>query len=907
MKNVGRGIVKLIIILAFIAGVVYIGRLSMPNINLGLDLAGGVSITYEAGVDNPTPEEMGDSVYKLQLKAQDYSTEAEVYQEGNNRINIDIPGVSDANEILEELGKPGTLYFVEEDELSWPLLATNSEIATMSELATSSEILTDDSEASSSIIEESDDEAVEGHTNTAGGDSEIKSDESDDSSSDTSSDNTENNPLGDNVHIEGANVYQNPDGTIQIGGTPEEGAVLTQQGDANGAISINGNIGTNSIIATNSDLATASDVDIIYPNYDYSQPPIFEKDINVNERLIDGNMITSARAGMAQDNYGQTQYVIDLVFNDEGKDRFAKATEQSLGRPIYIIYNDVIQSFPTVQSVITDGRAQITGMSDLESAERLASTIRIGALKLPLNILRSNVVGAKLGQDAITTSLRAGLIGFGIICLFMIVVYLLPGLAASLALTIYVGLTLFLIQGFNITLTLPGIAGIILSIGMAVDANVIIFTRIREEIGTGKSTRVAIKDGYNKALSAILDGNITTLIAAFVLNVKGTGSIKGFAATLALGIVLSMFTALFVTRFIMNTFLDLGFDNEKLYGKKVDKKIINFVGFRKVSYVISVLLIVVGIAFVGINAGRGNKGFNYGVDFNGGSSMTINFNENLSLDEIESKVVPIFEEVSGSADIQTQKVVNSNEVIVKTIELDEETQIEEIRQKLIAEFNIESDSITTSNISGSVSAGMRQDAIIAVVIATILMLIYIWFRFKDIRFAGSAVLALIHDCLVTIGFYAVFRWTVDSTFIACMLTIVGYSINATIVIFDRIRENLGRLRGESVDVIVNTSITQTFTRSVNTSLTTLITVVVLYILGVSSIKAFALPLIIGIVCGCYSSVCITGPLWFDFKNAGNKSVVTAKPEIGKGDTAEGKVKVEVPVENTAKKKKKKKR
>ena len=814
MKNVVRGIVKLVVMLGLIAGSVYIGRLAMPDIKLGLDLDGGVSITYQAATENPSSEQMGDSVYKLQLKAQDYSTEAEVYQEGNDKINIDIPGVNNANEILEELGKPGTLYFVE-GNLTWPLLATNSEV---------------DDIATTSTVD------VSGHTGTDGASTAESMDLS---------------------GIQGVDVYQNPDGTVQIGGTPANGATLLQSGS--------GNVATSSVVED-------------YPNYDYSKPPIFDE----SQIVINGNDVTSARGGMTQDSYGQTQYVVDLTFSDEGKEKFAAATERNLNQPIYIIYNGEIVSAPYVQSVITEGRAQITGMGDLETAERLASTIRIGALKLPLNILRSNVVGAKLGQDAISTSLRAGLIGFGIICLFMIVFYLLPGLAASLALTMYVGLTLFLIQSFGITLTLPGIAGIILSIGMAVDANVIIFTRIKEEIGAGKNTRAAIKEGFNKALSAIVDGNITTLIAAAVLNIKGTGSIKGFAATLALGIVLSMFTALFITRFIINTFLDLGLDNEILYGRKVDKASINFVGFRKISYIVSVILIVIGIVFIGINSGKGIGGFNYGLDFSGGSSTSIEFNEDLSLEDIDKRVVPIFERITNSSDIQTQKVANSNEIIIKSRFLSEE-EMKDLYQSLETDFSVSEENIHTENISGAVSVEMRRDAIIAVIIATILMLIYIWFRFKDIRFAGSAVIALLHDCLVTIGFYAVFRWTVDSTFIACMLTIVGYSINATIVIFDRIRENLGRLRGKEFDEIVNASVTQTFSRSVNTSITTLIMVVVLYIFGVSSIKSFALPLIIGIICGCYSSVCITGPLWFDLKNIGkeNKLKIEEQPKSNK--------------------------
>ena len=844
MKNIGKGIIKFLLAIAIIVWSVYMGKEAMPGIKLGLDLNGGVSITYKSVVDNPTNEQLDDAVYKLQLKAHDYSDEVEVYKEGGNKINIDIPGVSNSTEILEELGKPGTLYFFEEDYLSWPILATPSEITETgdgSEADSSSdgtvaettqvretretyapEVLT--SETAPAAVSNID-ETVSGYTNT-------------ETVNDASS------ILGENVHIEGADVIQNPDGSIQIGGTAQEGATVIQQG------------------------SQSSDANV---NYDFSQPPIFEPE----NAVLSGNDVTSARGGIIQDNYGQTQYVVDLAFTEEGKKKFADATERNLGRPIYIIYNGEIVSAPTVQSVISDGRAQITGMESLETAERLASTIRIGALPLELEVLRSNVVGAKLGQDAINTSLKAGLIGFAIVCIFMLIFYLLPGFSAALALTMYVGLTLFLIEGFNITLTLPGIAGIILSIGMAVDANVIIFTRIKEEIGAGKSTRNAVKEGYNKALSAIIDGNITTLIAAAVLNIKGTGSIKGFAATLALGIVLSMFTALFVTRTLLNIFLQLGLDNEKLYGKKVDKKSINFVGLRKITYAISIITIVCGLSFIGLNVARGVGGFNYGLDFVGGASMNIEFNEDLSIEDIETKVKPIFENAINSSDIQTQKVANTNEVIIKTKVLSEE-ELKNIHLGLESEFNITENNITSDNISGAISTQMRQDAVVAVIISTILMLIYIWFRFKDIRFAGSAVIALVHDCLVTIGFYAIFRWTVDSTFIACMLTIVGYSINATIVIFDRIRENLGRLRGQEIDEIVNKSVTQTFTRSINTSLTTLIMVVVLYVLGVTSIKAFALPLIIGIIAGGYSSICVTGPLWFDMKKTKQTAEINTK-------------------------------
>lgn len=804
MKKFRNGILKLIILLLIIAGMGYVAKQAAPLIKLGLDLNGGVSITYQAVEDNPTAENMSDAVYKLQLKAQDYSTEAEVYQEGSNKINIDIPGAKDATKILEELGEPGNLYFVE-GELTWP------------------EIISSPSEASPSEAEEISDEDRYGV-----GPGTVTS-----TVSNATSSQTDINDLLSNVNVDGANIWRGPNGEMTIGGeSPGEGWTLVQNPNQ--------------------------------PQYDYTQKPIYA----TSSIVISGIDVTSAKGGMYQDNRGQTSYAVDLTFSEEGAVKFAEATKRNLGQIIYILYNDKLVSAPTVQSEITEGRAQITGMSSLEEAERIASTIRIGALPIELKEIRSNVVGAKLGEEAINTSLKAGLIGFIIVCIFMICVYFLPGLAASLALTLYITMMFFLLQSFEVTLTLPGIAGIILSVGMAVDANVIIFTRIKEEIGAGKNTVKAVNEGFNKALSAILDGNITTLIAAAVLFIKGTGSIKGFAITLALGIVLSLVTALFITKFIINAFIQIGLVDPKLYGKKVDRKPIPFVDNVKICYAIAIVIIVSGISAIVINQSKGNGGFNYGIDFAGGASTTITFTEDLNNQQVAQDIVPVFEGVIKDA-VQTQTVKGTNQVIVKSRDLTLEER-EEIYELLaspsIAKHELDPEvEITTENISGAVSDQMKQDATIAVIIATILMLIYIWFRFKDVRFAGSAVIALIHDCLVTIGFYAIFRWTVDSTFIACMLTIVGYSINATIVIFDRIRENLSRMRGKPVKEIVNVSITQTFTRSINTSFTTFIMVVMLYVMGVTSIKQFALPLMIGILAGTFSSIFITGALWYDLK------------------------------------------
>lgn len=707
------------------------------NIKLGLDLAGGVSITYQIKDKNPSESEMKDTIYKLQKRVEQYSTESSVYQEGDDRINIEIPGVSNANEILDELGQPGSLYFIAQ----------------------------------------------------------------------TGSDGTPN--------------YQ------QVNAT----------GDA---------------------------------AKDYQLTKSLEELEADGSLVLTGSDVKSAKAETMENQTTKAkENIVSLVFTKDGTKKFAEATTKAYEaqESIGIYYDGSFVSVPNVNNAIENGEAQITGSMSFEEADALASTIRIGGLKLELEELRSNVVGAQLGEQAISTSLKAGVIGLAIVFLFMIFVYYLPGLASGLALLIYTELVIVILNAFNVTLTLPGIAGIILGIGMAVDANVIIFARVKEEMERGKSVRNALKTGFQKAMSAIVDGNVTTLIAAAVLWMKGSGTVKGFAQTLAIGIIVSMFTALVITRMIIYAFYAVGLRSEKLYyrPRKKERTTIPFLAKRKLFIGISLVVIIAGVAFMGVNASRGKGAFAYSLEFQGGTSTNVTFNKDYSIDEIDKEIVPILEEVTGDANVQTQKVAGTNQVIIKTVTLDLAKR-EALNQALVDNFGVDESKITAENISSTVSNEMRQDAIIAVIVATICMLLYIWFRFKDIRFATSAVTALLHDVLVVLTFYAIARIAVGNTFIACMLTIVGYSINATIVIFDRIREEL-RLKTKTTDLeeVVNKSITWTLTRSIYTSLTTFVMVAVLFIMGVSSIKEFAAPLMIGIICGAYSSVCITGALWYIMK------------------------------------------
>ena len=756
-----RGILVLIFtvlltgLLCFTAAVGFgpTGTGAAKNIKTGLDLSGGVSITYEAKEENPSSEDMADTTYKLQKRVEQYSTEAQAYQEGGNRINVEIPGVTDANAILEELGKPGSLCFVEQ----------------------------------------------------------------------TDKDGNENFTYGENGYELSRTIDQ----------IREAGSVV-----------------------------------------------------------LEGTDIAEAEGGAIQDQTTNAkQYVVSLTLTKEGKKKFAEATEANVGKQIAIVYDNGILSAPNVSEAITGGSAQIDGMGSLEEAQELASYIRIGSLSLELEEVRSSVVAAQLGEEAIETSVKAAAIGLVIVILFMILVYRIPGLVAGIALVLYTAMILITLNAFDITLTLPGIAGIILGIGMAVDANVIIYARIQEEIAAGVSVRNSIKSGFSKAFSAIFDGNITTLIAAFVLMWLGSGTVKGFAYTLALGIVISMFTALVISRLIVNALYAVGIRDPKFYGSAKERKAIDFVGKRKVFFILSLVLILCGPAFMLFHSQSEGKALNYSLEFSGGTATNVTFNEDMDIKEIDSKVTPLVEKVTGDKNVQPTKVVGTNQVIIKTrtLSLDER---EKLNKALVKEFDVDEKLIQAENISATVSKEMRQDAIVAVLVATVCMLLYIWLRFKDIRFASSAVLALLHDVLVVLAFYAIARVSVGNTFIACMLTIVGYSINATIVIFDRIRENLhGSKRTENLEEVVNASITQTLTRSIYTSFTTFVMVAVLYIMGVSSIREFAAPLMVGIICGAYSSVCITGALWLVMKKrlSGGAKPVKA---ISANNQAEKKVNVQ---------------
>ncbi len=726
-------VVVLIGAFAFVAfhGIGSANKGNVKNIRLGLDLRGGVSVTYQANKENPTETEMDDTIYKLQKRVEDVSTEAAVYQEGENRITIDIPGVSNSKEILDKLGRAGSLQFI---------LYTN---------------LTD----------------------------------------------KDGNP------------------------NPDEGEEV---------------------------------------KFD-------EADIE-----MDGTTIKSADAVSRTDNStGARENVVQLEFNGKGTKKFGSVTSDHVGEQLAIVYDNKLVSAPNLREAITEGHCEISSPTfneNMEEARELASTLRIGALPLELTNIHDNVVGATLGSEALKSSLIAGIVGLILVMIFMIVMYRLPGVAASIALIFYTGAMLLALNGLNVTLTLPGIAGIILSIGMAVDANCIIFTRIREELATGKTISSAIQIGFSKALSAIIDGNITTLIAAFVLYIKGSGTVKGFAQTLAIGIVLSMITAIFVTRLLMNAFASLGLTDLKLYGVQKERKTLNILGAWKKCACISGAVLLICIIGLIVNYSTRGSVLNYSLDFVGGTSTSVSIDESTEItDQLKEDVLSTVKDASGlQGEVSSSDDKGVKKITVRTTHLSED-QAEAVRTALADEFGVDKGQVESETISETVSGEMKTDAILATLIAALCMLIYIWIRFRNLATGCSAVLALIHDVIAVFTLYVVGSSfiQVGSTFIACMLTIVGYSINDTIVVFDRIRENRAKASSRAdMAEIINRSITETLSRSINTSVTTLIMVLALAILGVSSVRQFAIPLIVGIVSGCYSSIFVAAPLWYLFSGRG---------------------------------------
>lgn len=586
--------------------------------------------------------------------------------------------------------------------------------------------------------------------------------------------------------------------------------------------------------------------------------------------LADGTIVVSgSNIKDAQVGTDGAAYVIHLDFDSEGAALFAEGTRKAISRTVpvevegmqtdqiaIVLDNEIIQS-PTVDEVIPNGQCMMSGNYTKEEAMTTAALIRGGALPVDLVEIQSSVQTATIGADALEKSIVAGAIGLGVVFVLMIAFYGMLGLVADIALALYVAMFLWAMVAFNVVLTLPGIAALVLSIGMAVDANVIIFSRIKEEISAGKTIRVSVDAGFKNALTTVLDAQITTLIAAVVLYEVGTTAVKGFALTLMIGIVISIFTAVIITQLFISILAnDKKFAKNKYFGvnedgtpKQILHKTFSFVKHRKIYYLVSVSIIVIGLAFGLIG------GLNYGIDFTGGTNIQVEMGEQVDIDDVKDTLKEF--------DLDPQIIYageGNTQLVIKTIKSLENAERAEIVKALGADPD---DVLASEQFGPSVGDELKANAIKSVVIASIGMLIYIIFRFKAWQFGIASIIGVVHDVLMVIAFYAIFGFTVNNPFIAAILTLVGYSINDTIVIFDRIRENKRIYSKESLETNIDRSLNQTLNRTIMTSLTTLVVMIPLCVMVSASIREFIIPLMVGVIVGCLSSIFVCSPIYYD--------------------------------------------
>ncbi len=586
---------------------------------------------------------------------------------------------------------------------------------------------------------------------------------------------------------------------------------------------------------------------------------------------------------LVYDQVGRPQVAFE--FNAEGARRFGDFTRKHVGEILAIVLDNRIISAPRINEAILGGKGVIEGGFSAAEAAELATLLNSGALPVPLEIIQIAKVGATLGKESVRQSLWAGVVGLGLVLLFMLGYYLLPGVLASLALGLYTLYSLAAYKALGVVFTVPGIAGFILSIGMAVDANILIFERMKEELRSGKTLKAAIDDGFKRAFTAIFDSNVCTIITSIILFALGTGAVKGFALMLMIGVAISMFTAITVTRTMLWTLVNLGIgNNPRLFGLGRQWSLhFDIVGKKNLWFAISGTFIAIGVIAWAIG------GLRLGVDFAGGSELQLRFDKPVNARQVQSVLAQ-----SGFRDAKAV-VGEGNLVFIRTREISAEEK-EAIKRALASLGTPEEQSFT--QISGIVSKEQTRNALIAVILSELLILLYLAVRFaiggirEGFKFGVAAVIALVHDVLVLVGTFSIMGklrgWEVDALFVTAMLTLIGFSVHDTIVVFDRIRENLrNRTRGETFHDIANKSILQTFARSINTSVTVILTLMALLVLGSPVVRLFTIALLVGIITGTYSSIFNAAPVvtWWE-EVAERRGLRPATPRVAPAQPSE---------------------
>ena len=612
---------------------------------------------------------------------------------------------------------------------------------------------------------------------------------------------------------------------------------------------------------------------------------------------LDGGVVTDAR--VQYDNRRGGEPTVSMSMNAEGANTWARLTKENIGKQIAIVLDGTVYSYPVVNTEITGGNSEISGHFDVEEATDLTNVLKSGKLPAPATIVQEQVVGPSLGAESIRSGLISFLIAFLLVLIYMVFFYQGAGLAADVALLTNVVLLFGTLAAFGAVLTLPGIAGLVLTLGMAVDANVIIYERVKEELKAGKGLSKAIHDGYNNAYSAIIDGQVTTLLTGLVLFFFGSGPIKGFATTLIIGIITSVLTSIFITRLIFEDRVKKGknitFENN--FTRNFLKNThIDFLGGRKYSYIISGALIVIAIASMCF------KGFTYGVDFTGGRTYVVRFDKPVSAEEVRAAAEKVFNLADPESSVEVKQFGGDSQMKITTSYKykDESSTVDaEIEGMLydslkglfsadltLGDFTSTLDNpngiISSDKVGASIANDIKRNAIISIILALIVIFGYIAMRFKGWNWGLGGVVSLAHTAIIIIGFFSLFsgilpfNLDVDQTFIAAILTIIGYAINDNVVIFDRIRENLGLHPNENFKDMVNKSLNQTLTRTVNTSVSTLLPMLAIAIFGGESIRGLSVALCLGILIGTYASIMIGTPIMYDSTIASEKKKALKK-------------------------------
>ena len=601
---------------------------------------------------------------------------------------------------------------------------------------------------------------------------------------------------------------------------------------------------------------------------------------------LDGGSVVDASPQYSQ-NGGSAE--VDMVMNTNGSNVWARMTKANIGKSIAIVLDGVVYSAPTVQNEITGGRSAITGNFTITEATDLANVLKSGKLPAPARIIQDTVVGPSLGAESINASLISFVIAFALVLLYMIFFYKGAGVVASVALVCNVFFLFGVLASFGAVLTLPGIAGIVLTLGMAVDANVIIYERVKEELWGGKGLSAAITAGYKNAMSAIIDSNITTIITGIVLFVFGTGPVQGFATTLIIGIITSLFTSLFFTRMIFEARVAKGKNvtfSSKLTDKFLANTKINFIGIRKVSYVVSAVLILASVVSLS------TRGLNYGVDFSGGRTFVVRFDQPVTADAVREGLQVVFDAAEGEANEKSFEVKQFGDdsqmrIVTQYLHADQSDDAtakveallyEGVKGLYTTEITIDEFTSTATNPNGiiqadmvgpSVASDITRGAFISVFFALLAIGLYIIIRFKKWQWGAGSVVALAHDAFLTLGIFSLlhgllpFNLEIDQSFIAAILTIIGYSINDKVVIFDRIREFTTLYPKRDLKETINAAVNTTLARTINTSGTTLVTLLAIFLFGGAVIRGFVFALIFGVIIGTLSSIFIATPVAYD--------------------------------------------